>query len=279
MSLLHEPGEREPFAELSRFRADFYGCLSGRGDALFELADAVLCTDGPVRSLVDLALAPEHRRGHGALYGGLNHGRIEVDRLRRTLAGLPLPKAADGRIVLAVDVSPWLRPDAATVPDRSFCHTYGRGEAKHQMIPGWPYSIVAALETGRTSWTAMQQPGHARADHVPADQMQGARGEEAGSIDAVVGVPGLGKVAPVPRGVVRTAAPPPLLPGLAGEGLQPTHNQIGSAHAVVARVSRRLGGEFAEPGHDLVAGVGGGRPSVWHQPRWEGLCSALWAAP
>src|SRR5260221_1231107 len=23
-----------------------------------------------------------------------------------------------------------------------------------QMIPGWPYSVVAALEPGRTSWTA-----------------------------------------------------------------------------------------------------------------------------
>jgi hypothetical protein len=22
------------------------------------------------------------------------------------------------------------------------------------MMPGWPYSVVAALETGRTSWTA-----------------------------------------------------------------------------------------------------------------------------
>jgi hypothetical protein len=51
--------------------------------------------------------------------------------------------------------SPWLRPDAATVSDRSFCHTYGRGEARHQMMPGWPYSIVAAPETGRTSWTAI----------------------------------------------------------------------------------------------------------------------------
>ncbi|KAK1186042.1 transposase, partial [Streptomyces sp. NBS 14/10] len=114
-----------------------------------------MCTEGPVRTLVDLALAPEHRRGHGALYGALNKGRLDVERLRRTIAGLPLPKAADGRLVLAVDVSPWLRPDAATCPDRSFCHTYGRGDAKHQMIPGWPYSVVAALETGRTSWTAV----------------------------------------------------------------------------------------------------------------------------
>jgi hypothetical protein len=46
-------------------------------DALFELADAVLCTDGPVRSLVGLSLAPEHRRGHGALYDEINHGRID----------------------------------------------------------------------------------------------------------------------------------------------------------------------------------------------------------
>jgi hypothetical protein len=68
--------------------------------------------------------------------------------------GVPLPRAADGRLVLAVDVSPWPRPDAGTVPDRSFCHAYDRGGAKHQMMPGRPYSVVVALETGRTSWSA-----------------------------------------------------------------------------------------------------------------------------
>ncbi len=153
--MLHQNDGWEAFTALSRFRGDFYDCLTARQDALFELTDALLCTDGPVRTLVDLALAPEHRRGHGALYGSLNKGRLNVDRLRRTLAGLPLPRAADGRLVLAVDVSPWLRPDAATCPNRAFCHTYGRGEGKHQMVPGWPYSVVAALERGRTSWTAL----------------------------------------------------------------------------------------------------------------------------
>lgn len=137
MSLLHDAVHVESLTVLSRFRTDFYDCLTSRADALFELADAVLCTDGPVRSLVDLALAPEHRRGHGS-YAGLNCGGLDVARLRRTLAGVPLPWAAGGRLVLAVDVSPWLRPDAGTVPDRSFCHTYGRGSAKHQMMPGWP---------------------------------------------------------------------------------------------------------------------------------------------
>ncbi|MDT3728947.1 NF041680 family putative transposase, partial [Streptomyces sp. DSM 41972] len=51
------------------------------------------------------------------------------------------------------DVTHWLRPDAPCSPDRLFCHVYGRsGRSSDQFVPGWPYSFVAALETGRTSW-------------------------------------------------------------------------------------------------------------------------------
>lgn len=56
----------------------------------------MLCADAPVRSLVETPLAGEHRRGHGSLYAALNHGRIEIARLRRALASLPLPEAAGG---------------------------------------------------------------------------------------------------------------------------------------------------------------------------------------
>jgi hypothetical protein len=152
---VHDPSRAVALGALVEFRQGFYGCLTARADALFELCDAVLCAEGPVRSLVGLSLAPEHRRGHGALYDGINHGRIDITRLRNLVAMQRLPRAEDGRIRLAVDVSPWLRPDANTSPERSFCHTYGRGKDQHLMIPGWPYSIVAALETGRTSWTAL----------------------------------------------------------------------------------------------------------------------------
>lgn len=92
----------------------FYACLPARADALFELTDAVLCTEGPVRSLVGLSLAPEHQRGHGALYDGINHGAIDIARLRNLAATQQLSRAADGRIRLAVDVTPWPRPDANT---------------------------------------------------------------------------------------------------------------------------------------------------------------------
>ncbi|OIJ85383.1 transposase [Streptomyces sp. MUSC 14] len=153
MSLLPNAGPGEAFVQASRFRDDLFDCLTARGDELFELVDALLCADGPVTSPVDLTLVAEHRRGHGAMYEALNRGKVDVPRLRQVLAGLPMPHAADGRLVLAVDISHWLRPDAPTSADRLFCHVYGRnGRSSDQMIPGWPYSFVAALETGRTSW-------------------------------------------------------------------------------------------------------------------------------
>lgn len=75
------------------------------------------------------------------------------------MAGTSVPKIRDPdgreRVVLAVDVSNWLRPDAATSAERSFCHTYPRGRGQAQMIPGWPYSFVAALGSGASSWTAL----------------------------------------------------------------------------------------------------------------------------
>lgn len=155
VSLLPDAVRREAFAEASRFRGEFYECLTARRDELFELVDAVLCADGAVKSPVDLTLLPEHRRGHGAMYGGLNQGRIDFGRLRTVLAGLSLPRFGGGRLVLAVDVSPWLRSDAPCSADRLFCHVYGRAKTASQFIPGWPYSFVAVLEPGATSWTAI----------------------------------------------------------------------------------------------------------------------------
>src|SRR3954466_273961 len=132
--------------ELDRFRGGFFRGLGRRADELFELLEALLCAEGPVQSLVGLCLTPEHRRGHGALYDALNCGTVDADRLRGKLTALPPPRMFGGRIVLAVDSSGWLRPDAPTCPDRLFCHVYGRGRDADQRIPGWPYQVVAALD-------------------------------------------------------------------------------------------------------------------------------------
>jgi DDE superfamily endonuclease len=132
---VHDAGSAGVSGDLTRFRQELYQSLSKRADALFELVDAVLCVDGPVRSLPELSLVGVHRRGHA----GLAHGRLDTERLRRALVAGPLPRAADGRLVLAVDITCWLRPEAHTSPQRILCHTYGRGKDTHIMVPGWPY--------------------------------------------------------------------------------------------------------------------------------------------
>ena len=138
---------------LAEFRRELYWSLTRRADALFGLADAVLCEDRAVTDLARLSLVPECGRGHGGVYDGVNAGRIDVLRWRRAVAGLPLPEWPDGRIRLAADVSCWLRPDAEASGERMFCYVKGRGKNAGQMIPGWPYSFVAALGPGASSWT------------------------------------------------------------------------------------------------------------------------------
>lgn len=54
-------------AVLVGFRDALYGCLSGWGDALFELCDAALCAGAPVGSVPSLSLEPVFRRSHGSL--------------------------------------------------------------------------------------------------------------------------------------------------------------------------------------------------------------------
>lgn len=145
----------------SHFRDDFYACLTARRDELFELTDALLCADGPVTTPVDLTLLAEHRRGHGSLYDALSHGRIDAGRLRRTLAALPQPTAADGRLVLAVDVSNWLGPGAECSADRLFCHTNGRGRDQHLRPTGKWITRGVGWWVGRPSGSGLLLGGSA----------------------------------------------------------------------------------------------------------------------
>jgi hypothetical protein len=147
---------------LREFRTRLYECLAVRPDALFELADAILCADHAVTSLVQLSLVPVFRRGHGALYAALADGQIDQEKLaalltgtlpqlvdgeqgrawaaehdtidcgllERALAGLPAPAAAPvreacarwRRLRFAIDATPYPRPDAECSPGREHVH-------------------------------------------------------------------------------------------------------------------------------------------------------------
>jgi hypothetical protein len=147
----------EAAERLRSFRGELYGCLGQRADELFELTDALLCAEGSVRSLVGLCLAPEHRRGHGALYDALNHGSVHADRLRTRLAQLPVPAMFGGRDRAGRRRHAVAASGRADLPRAAVLPRLWRGRHRQadQQIPGWPYQLVVALESGPTSWTAV----------------------------------------------------------------------------------------------------------------------------
>ena len=89
------PARLPALVALEEFRGRLHKCLTARADALFDLADAVLCSDHAVRSLVQLSLEPEFRRGHGALDDALAAGRVDDERLFCLLTEA-LPPLVDG---------------------------------------------------------------------------------------------------------------------------------------------------------------------------------------
>src|SRR6266700_4066557 len=82
-------GGDQALGRLAGLRHELFQCLGRRADALWELADAVLCRQERVHMLAELSLEPECRCGHGAVYDALNCGQVQVARLRGARAGLP----------------------------------------------------------------------------------------------------------------------------------------------------------------------------------------------
>jgi len=149
-SLQDAPARVEALTELSRFRAGLHACLTRRGNALFELTDAMLCAQGPVRSPVELSLEPEFRRGHGSVYDALADGKISGDRLQRLLVGTLAPAAAKDPLMFAIDTTPHARPDAAYADERVMVQVRSKGGDR--WLPGWSYSLMVGVQWGSSSW-------------------------------------------------------------------------------------------------------------------------------
>ena len=140
----------DSLAELVAFRADLLGCLTRRGDALFELTDAMLCSQGPVSSPVELCLEPEFRRGHGSVYAALHRGRIDAAALRRLLVGQLAPARPGQPLMFGIDTTPLARPDATFADSRTMVQVRGKGG--DVFLPGWSYSMVVGIGWGSSSW-------------------------------------------------------------------------------------------------------------------------------
>jgi hypothetical protein len=139
-----------PLARLGAFRAGLHACCTRRADALFDLADALLCAPA-VPSVAHLSLEPAHRRGWGSAYAALTRGHIDAERLRDLLVRV-LPDTDP--LVFAVDVTTWPRCDAECSPCRGYYYHPSRHSAGRPIVAGWAYQWIAQVSFERDSWTA-----------------------------------------------------------------------------------------------------------------------------
>jgi Transposase DDE domain len=139
---------------LMDFRLEVYASFTFRGDALFELVDALVVAP-MIRSAVEVSQSPIFRRRFASVYDALDNGQIDAAVLRPAVVAAEPTDAltVGGYAVYAVDTTITPRPDAKTVPDRSKVYSAERGTA----IPGHQFSWLGRIVGFGQSWFAPRE--------------------------------------------------------------------------------------------------------------------------
>jgi hypothetical protein len=171
-----QPTREEVMTTLQQFRQEIYGYMKRGGDAMFNLADALLC-ESQAQSLAELSMSPFFTRKWSSVYEALSDGRIKVEELRRVLVSTLLAQIPDGELIwIAVDGSNIERPDAETSEDRGYIHLPNLPLVEKALSVGWQYSKVVLLPQTPSSWTPVLDtrriPTEKKAVEVAIEQLR-----------------------------------------------------------------------------------------------------------
>jgi hypothetical protein len=155
---------------LSNFRRDLYRCFCRAGDALMNLADALL-TETPAHSLPELALSPFFERRWPSLYEALQDAKIDRVALQKLFAQhAPLPEEGE-RLLLGGDASSILRVWSKTARDRTYVHASNLPEGTKPTRPGWQFSTLVVLPEQNSSWTYVLDNRRIKSEDTQASVM------------------------------------------------------------------------------------------------------------
>jgi DDE superfamily endonuclease len=160
---------------LQWFRHELYHCFTRAADALFDLADALL-TDPSARAFVELSQAASFQHAWPSLYEALEDGRIDRAALMRLFVAA-LPQRMGGtRLLLGLDTSSILRPEALTSADRTLVYRPNLPADATPVAPGWCFSSVVVLPEPVSSWTYVldnrRVPSTETADTIGVQQLR-----------------------------------------------------------------------------------------------------------
>ena len=133
------------FEPLRSFRQEVHRLLTKAKDATFELMDAVMTTRH-ASSLAEFSLSPMFRRQYPSTYEAIEDCRPQRNQaMKLFISRIPSQKY----IALAIDHTPWPRPDAKTLKDRTYEH---QGKTKNGIVIGQGYSTIAWLPESESGW-------------------------------------------------------------------------------------------------------------------------------
>lgn len=160
---------------LAGFRDGLYLCFERAGDALMDLADALL-SETAAKSLPELSLSPLFRRQWPSLYAALQDAQVNQEHLRRLfVAFAPLP-AEGQRLVVGLDASPIARPHSDTAQDRTHVHAPNLPAGCRPVTVGWQFSSLVVLPERPGSFVylldTLRIPSHQTPAQVGAEQVQ-----------------------------------------------------------------------------------------------------------
>ncbi len=140
---------------LKQIRQQLYESMERGADALFNLADALLC-ETQAQSLPELSLSPYFERQWPSVYEALEDGRINVAQIRAIWVEILLTTFAESELIwIAVDSSNVSRPDARTSADRTIIHVPNLPLVEKAISVGWAFSTAVLLPEQTSSWTPM----------------------------------------------------------------------------------------------------------------------------
>jgi Transposase DDE domain len=130
---------------LQTFRQEVHKRLTKAKDATFELMDAVMTTR-QASSLAEFSLSPMFRRQYPSTYEAIEDCRPQRNQLMQLcIKQIPVQEY----IVMGIDHTPWPRPDAKTLKDRTYEH---QGKTQNGVAIGQGYSTIAWLPEKQSSW-------------------------------------------------------------------------------------------------------------------------------
>ena len=136
---------------LLAFRKDLYQCFTARCDALMTLNDALL-SNPAAQSFPELTLSTLFDRKWQSAYTAIEHGKIDIDALRKVRVKYA-PKPPDGkRLLIAGDATSIYRPESKTLEDRTYVHVSNQPTGGKAATPGLQYSCLMRVLDEPSSW-------------------------------------------------------------------------------------------------------------------------------